>query len=563
MRRRSITALVSAMMLSACAVPTLKIDTTTSGAPAGPTTPGATPWAVLSSAPTLGGAPRTPVQTGVTVTGAVKVPAGIIAAGGMNLVAAGSGNLVAAGSGNIIAAGGLNYSLLAVDEAPAAGAEVFLADAAGNPIPGLQKVKTDEKGNFSITNVPPDFTFVVAAEVTTKEGKKATFQTLAKPGKLGATAVVDAASTLVASNVLEDQKGGDLGDFNPAVFKTATETTAKNLAPEKLPDFSDRASVKAKMAAMVEAVTELKQSLTQLRTELSEVKKTLEDLRAELAKAAAANADPTGVAPRPGERPLPPGSPPPFDPTRPLASPLPGQLPPPNERPLEPLPSGMEPATCQRAGHQFLLPTGANPASIEFKIPNMDRPVEEWMNAATAKRDTGFWADVPEGCPHFVIFRDDRGTVTFKIENFVIKPGSPKEVRFDVPASTTTSPPPTTDPAASPMPSPAPTLSPMQSPPPGGTTCSEPRRHNFKVPVAGAHYLKFFLPFSATATAPQMVAGGQVNADGTTFTLSVPEGCPHDIKAFDATGKFLGGLKAFTIPLGAPLDFEIKGTVTL
>ncbi len=546
MRRRSITALVSAMLLSACTLPAITVAPSGTVV-TGPTTPGATPWAVLSSGPTTGGVARPAVQNGVTISGAVKVPAGIIAAGGMNLVAAGSGNLVAAG--------GMNYDLLAVDEAPAAGADVFLADAAGNPIPGLDKVKTDDKGNFTIPNVPADFTFVVAAEVTTKDGKKATFQTLTKPGKLGATAVVDAATTLVASNVLEGQKGSDLGEFNPAVFKTAAETTAKNLDADKLPDFSDRASVKARMAQLLEAVSELKESVNQLRSEISEVKKTLEDLRAALA----GSRTQPGVAPMPGESPPPTGvfrTPPPPQPGE---SPRTGELPPPTDQP----PTQPTAHDCVPANHQFILPSAeeaANVAYIEFKIPTPDKPRDQWMNASTAKRENDFWSGTPEGCPHLVLFKNERGEVLHAIPDFVIRVGSEKQVRFEKPTTDTGTytPPPTTG-TYTPPPTtgtytPPPTTGTYTPPPTTGGTCTEPRFHRFTLRNPSDGFLLFDVPNSGDP--PHHAAEGRRAADGS-WEASVPEGCPHDIKLFDKDWQPLGYLKGYVIPVGAPADLEL------
>ena len=525
MRRRTLAALTGAMMLSACVMPTAQIGTTAAGtASAGPTGPGATPWAVISSGPATGGAPRAAIPTGVTVSGAVKVPAGLVAAGGMNLVAA--------GSGNIVAAGGMNYALLALQEEAAGGVEVFLADAAGNPIPGLATAKTDAAGAFEIENVPADFTFVVACQVPTKDGKTATFQTLAKPGKLGATANLDAATTLVAANVLEGQKGGDLGDFNPAVFKTATETTAKNLAPEKLPDFSDRASVKAKMAELIEAVAELKVSVDQLRTEIAEVKKTLEDLKAELAKAQA----PAGEAPPAG-----------TDGTRPD----------PTQTPQAPPPTGTAPApggACAPSSHRFLVENREAIAYIEFKVPTPDKPRDQWMTASTAKRDADYWANTPDGCPHLVLAKNESGQVVGMIENFTIPTGAPKDVKLDFRPATSTgsSPAPTTSPTtgATKPPSTAPTTG------PGGTVaqCTEKRLHRFKTRSTDVAFLLFDVPNSGDP--PQHAAQGQLGADGL-WEASVPEGCPHDIKGFDRNWQFIGGMKGHVIPIGAPEVYEL------
>lgn len=78
---------------------------------------------VLATLTACNGAPTTSAGTGASasaganssavgnrtaITGTVKLPATMVAAGAINLFAAGSMNLVAAGSMNLIAAGGVN-----------------------------------------------------------------------------------------------------------------------------------------------------------------------------------------------------------------------------------------------------------------------------------------------------------------------------------------------------------------------------------------------------------------------------------------------------------------------
>lgn len=263
-------------------------------------------WGVLSSlalAGCIGTFPNThaymPTQTqtqtatksgiqGTILQGLVTAPAGVIAAGGGNVIAAGGGNVIAAGSGNVIAAGSGNLApngarhTLGLDEKPLANSEVYLADAAGNPIPGVPPVKTDAQGNYSFPNVPAGYTFVVAAKIKTAAGKDATLQTLAKASTLGATANVSAASTLVTVD-LADSQGSSLTDFNPASFQTAVQATANSLQDSDLPDLSDRAAIKAKLTELSQKVAALQSALDEIQKELTDLKSSLAQVKQELA----------------------------------------------------------------------------------------------------------------------------------------------------------------------------------------------------------------------------------------------------------------------------------------
>jgi Ca2+-binding EF-hand superfamily protein len=229
----------------------------------------------LLQAPQLinGSASRTTVVTtaalaGVPLTGTVQAPADLVAV-----------PIASAPFAPPLA----SRQLLAVGQAPLANTTVFLADAAGNQIPGIASVQTDANGKYAFANVPGDFTFMVAARAKTKDGKEATLQTLTKPGAFGATADVDAASTLVTAGVVNDQ-GAALGDFNPATFKTATEATAKQLQTGDLPDFSDRAAILARIAKFSLAVGELKGALEQMKSDMKTVKHDVEQLKKRLAE---------------------------------------------------------------------------------------------------------------------------------------------------------------------------------------------------------------------------------------------------------------------------------------
>ena len=89
--------------------------------------------------------------TAVPVSGIVTAPAGVLGSGGITfagIISGNSGNIISANGGNIIAnnASGLvsnnagGFHTLAVEQAPVEGAEVYLADSTGRPLPGLAQV---------------------------------------------------------------------------------------------------------------------------------------------------------------------------------------------------------------------------------------------------------------------------------------------------------------------------------------------------------------------------------------------------------------------------------------
>lgn len=285
MRQRlfSIPLLGATLIATACTMP---LSTTVS-----PQATGATPRVT-----------RAPAATGL-LEGLVRGPAGIVAAGGANVVAPGGGNLIGPAGGNLIGPAGGNLQgatrgLLALEEGVLEGVEVFVADAAGKPIPGLPSVRTNAKGQFSIPKVPAGFTYVVVARVETAAGEAASLKTLAKATTLGTTVDLDMANTLVTTAVVNGREDA-LGEFNAATFQRAVETTAKHLDPQALPDLADSSAVLTFMTALAEDVTELKSAVTELKSMLAKVSERLDELEAAIkdrnAASAAPSASPSGA----------------------------------------------------------------------------------------------------------------------------------------------------------------------------------------------------------------------------------------------------------------------------
>jgi hypothetical protein len=269
----------------------------------------------LSVPACAGGAPQTPTASGTVrlsaasiVMGVVRAPKGILASvvptggGNLGVISNNGGAVVPTGGGNLMPAPGAGLrSLLAVTEAPLAGATVFVGDVAGRPYPLVPAVTTDAEGRFTLPDVPSGFTVTIVVKGHDEaRAKDVTLQTIVKTSELGATANVDTSSSLVTLAVLDGTS--DLGEFNPATFRTATEAAAKHLTDADVPDLSDRSAVIAKVDALAASVAELKTALEQIRQDLKAIKATVDEINQKLGAPPAQG----GALPPPGQ-PLPPG----------------------------------------------------------------------------------------------------------------------------------------------------------------------------------------------------------------------------------------------------------------
>lgn len=171
--------------------------------------------------------------------------------------------------------------LLALSQSALANAEVFLADAAGDPYPGIAPTRTNASGQFEFPAVPKGYTYLVVARCTTAAGKAARLQTLAKVGDLGATANLDVGSTMVTTAMVAGLSGG-LGDLDVDKLKRAATLTAEHVSPDRMPDLADPASILAAMRDLESSVAELKADLADLRRTVGELKASVTELDGKL-----------------------------------------------------------------------------------------------------------------------------------------------------------------------------------------------------------------------------------------------------------------------------------------
>ncbi|MEB3220570.1 MAG: NHL repeat-containing protein [Candidatus Sericytochromatia bacterium] len=229
------------------------------------------------------GRPR-PTLAKVAVVGVVAAPGYLLSNGGARLRPGGEaggtsrgatlisdqgGGVVSNNGSQALASDGARYRLQAADDQPLKGVKVFLADAAGQPVPDVPAVRTDAQGRYRLEGVAANAGYVVVSEVPMGTGKTGQLRTLVKVGAAGVTAPIGPATTLVTLNVLEGAAGSDLVDVNPATFQSAVDVTARSLTPERVPDFADRASVKRAIDQLVVEVAELRGILGEIRKELA------------------------------------------------------------------------------------------------------------------------------------------------------------------------------------------------------------------------------------------------------------------------------------------------------
>lgn len=313
-----------------------------------------------------------PVRT--VITGTVKATKDILP----RVIPTGGGNVIPTGGGNVIPTGGGNFRVAGLEEAPLGNATVFLADAAGRPYPGLPAVTTDATGAFTFTEVPAGHTYMVV--VSGRDGarqKDMTLQTLVAPSDLGATTQVDTATSLVTLAVTEGQN--ELGSFNAAAFRTATEATAKHLDAASVPDLSDRSAILAKVEALSQTVQELKTAIEEIRQALKEIQASIDELKTQVANQA----------------------------NGPYHPPAPGTLPGAGFKPGN---GGARPGDCAPPqDYVFKLKKAYTgyPLRVDFVSPYGHLKAQVIFSGPGA---TGTGA-VPTGCPHAVTLRDANGLV--------------------------------------------------------------------------------------------------------------------------------------------------------
>jgi hypothetical protein len=338
------------------------------------------------------------------VSGSLRIPK-LDLGSSVRLVAERGVGLVANNTAGLVAP----YRLAQLTTSLVEGARVYLADAAGQRIPSIEAAQTDGAGRFELPRVPPGMTFVVVAEVDTRQGKTALFRTLVKVGPLGATTAIDAASTLVTVNVLEGLPGGELGDYNPARFQQAAEAASRSLRDDNLPDFTDILAVKARMDELIREVAALRDLLGEVKAELAIIRQSIDELKEATLRSPGPLEPSTAPSPVPT---VPAESASQTSPTP--ASTLPSATPAPSLAPTSPPSRDVQPTppptpSCVATRNVVLVPSNAV-ARLQFRRVEAGRGVDQSAVVGEVAGGGGtFVGMLPGGCGVWVIYLDASG----------------------------------------------------------------------------------------------------------------------------------------------------------
>lgn len=170
-------------------------------------------------------------------------------------------------------------------EVPVEAADVALADAAGNPIPGLVHHRSDPEGYFRVLKVPAGYAYMVIARAQAADGRELTFKGLTTPSTSADTAVeLSLASTLVTQAILEG-KSGLVGAFDAASYAAAVAKVQERIATLATPpDPTNMAAGIALVNQWSEADTALAESLAKVKAGATAPQATPQTLQAEVAK---------------------------------------------------------------------------------------------------------------------------------------------------------------------------------------------------------------------------------------------------------------------------------------
>jgi hypothetical protein len=396
----------------ALTLPLLAVTACNNSAP--PSTPASAPTSAPTAAPTTEVKPAQAKATSVitgTALGPVNHVGRVIPVGGANVVASGGSNVVPVGGGNVVPVGGGHAifpaigqlrRVQAVQESPLANATVFLADAGGNPYPGLASTTTDAQGKFTFNEVPAGYTFmVVVAAQDQSRGKEVTLQTLVHPTELGATTNIDTSTSLVTLAVTQGQSG--LGEFNAAAFRTATEATAKQLKAEDVPDLSDRSAILAKVDQLSQSIAELKQALDDVKQDLKDIKDQLDAINQKLSASPSPTPTPAPTQPAQTGMTQPPPPPPGGQPAGPCLGTVQHGF----------VLTGTYPAQAYPIRLDFIAPMGALVASTSFASPGA---------VATAT--------LPVGCQHRLVLKNKDFVDLNVRDGYIVPVDAPYQVQL-------------------------------------------------------------------------------------------------------------------------------------
>lgn len=138
-------------------------------------------------------------------------------------------------------------------ENPCEGVEVYLATQKGERFKGPTIGKADVKGEFTITNVPVDLSFLVMTNTTDADQRHAEMCAPLQTTQTAQEIVINYAGTLTTLATVQPMQGNALGTVNFNIFgqiTTAVQGQLQLLALAKIPDVNDPKAIEAFMATV-------------------------------------------------------------------------------------------------------------------------------------------------------------------------------------------------------------------------------------------------------------------------------------------------------------------------
>jgi hypothetical protein len=185
-------------------------------------------------------------------------------------------------------------------ESALAAADVFLADAAGNALPGLHGT-TSTNGTFDLRRIPADYGLQVVAHKREADGRPVTLRTLTHTSTVGATANPSIGTTILTLALLQHRTGLP-GVVNMTSFNRAVALVYIHLGQGGAVNPADEKAMIALFTGWLATDAELKTLDVELLNEVAVPLGTYEDLLAAIARFAG-EATPAGLAPLPSPSP--------------------------------------------------------------------------------------------------------------------------------------------------------------------------------------------------------------------------------------------------------------------
>jgi hypothetical protein len=167
-------------------------------------------------------------------------------------------------------------------ESALAGADVFLADAAGNALPGLHAT-TSSKGTFDLRRIPADYGVEVVAEKREADGRPVTLRTITHTMAQGATANPSIGTTILTLALLQ-HRTGLIGVVNTASFNRAVALIYMHLAQGGPVNPADDKAMIALFTSWLATDAELKTLAAELMSEVSSPIGSYDELVAAIAR---------------------------------------------------------------------------------------------------------------------------------------------------------------------------------------------------------------------------------------------------------------------------------------